>query len=156
MNESQNMEAERAAFEAHAKSRNLTLMRAVMGMGYYLADTNEAWNAWLAARRAAPAVGEDGLPPLPKAEYRLSPDGRPSLYDAEQVRQAQRDAVAADRAARAQQQAQSIADDDEFQYLTGQILGEGRNGGAAEEEIARLAAYIDARGRAGAGEACGS
>lgn len=68
---------------------------------------------YLAARRAAPAVGEDGLTPLPKAvghvvsEYvgcgiRIgaaswevsAPEDGADLYTAEQVRQAQREAVA--------------------------------------------------------------
>lgn len=39
----------RAGFEAHASSRGLTLIRARIGDGYYLADTNEAWKAWCAA-----------------------------------------------------------------------------------------------------------
>jgi hypothetical protein len=55
------------------------------------------WN-----QRRSPAVGEDGLPPLPAPFDAVEmADGRTEhVYSAEQVRQAQREAVAADRAAR--------------------------------------------------------
>jgi hypothetical protein len=56
------------------------------------AEVVAAWN-----RRAAPAdVGEDGLPELP-APVRMSADQAYLGYTAEQVRQAQRDAIAAER-----------------------------------------------------------
>lgn len=45
-------------------------------------------------------VGDGELPPLPKALYRLSPDSKPTLYDADQYRQGQREAIAFDRARR--------------------------------------------------------
>lgn len=49
----QDIEQFRAGFEAHAAGRGLTLVRAKIGDGYYLADTNEAWKAWTAAKLEA-------------------------------------------------------------------------------------------------------
>ncbi|WP_323142773.1 hypothetical protein [Massilia phyllosphaerae] len=76
-----------------------------------LGESIEAWN-----RRAAPALDASGLPPLSApvgtiypgnywtASVQATPPGTTiaTVYTAEQVRQAQRDAVAADRKARGQ------------------------------------------------------
>lgn len=157
-----NLEAERAAFEAHATPRGLTLMRAKIGNGYYLSDTNEAWHAWLAARRTAPPadVGADGLPLLPKPlRFAQWTGGEVFAYTAEQYRQGQREAIAADRRKQAALQAlydagqdieasgerQSIDDDPKFQQLAEHWRGEPYGTRSFENAWAELIAYIDGR-----------
>lgn len=103
--------------------------------------------------RRSPAVGEDGLPPLPEAdEYsatRMLPNGELApRFNGTSMRDYARIAIAADRAARAQQQAQSI-DSPEFRELL-RIYDSVIPGVDDEEEVTqRLIAHIDAWGRAG-------
>lgn len=72
------------------------------------------------------------------------------LYTAEQVRQAQRAAIAADRVARAQQQAQSIGNDPKFRELVEFWSGKYHSALAPiraghKEAWGALIAYIDGR-----------
>lgn len=120
-----------------------------------------AWN-----RRAAPIVGDDGLPPLPAPDVHAGTDPLLSpgtAYSAAKVRQAQRDAIAADRAARAQQKAQtggrgwigSVGDYAQFHVLLNTVCNaseelekaEGREVFAAADNLEKakdaLIAYID-------------
>jgi Lar family restriction alleviation protein len=115
MSKDHNPEAERAAPELancpFCASNDVATHEHFTGHGYMVLCHNctaegplhdakalaaEWWN------RRAPAVGEDGLPPLPKAALESwHIPGKPGhYYTAEQVRQAQRDAVAADQRAR--------------------------------------------------------
>lgn len=76
-------DAERAAFVAWMKARP--------GYPFAGAYANLMWDAWQAARRAAPALDASGLPPLAKPKAKTIGG---DFYTTEQVRQAQRDAVA--------------------------------------------------------------
>lgn len=126
-----------------------------------LAESAEDWN-----RRAASVVGDDGLPQLPEAdEYsatRMLPNGELApRFNGTTLRQYARAAIAADRAARAQQQAQSIGDDPKFQMLIAEYGAAGAVAdhdhtpatvAAMEAKYRALIAYIDGR-TAGAGDA---
>ena len=147
-----NMEAERAAFEAwFAKNSPSTNTKRRANGAYEAENLNALWDRWLIdagfpPRRAAPVVADDGLPPLPEPDADLLGDGTDMVWGAAKVRQAQRDAIAADRAARAQQQTQSI-DTPEFRVLVDAIDMEGRTN--HERGVAALMAHINAWGRAG-------
>lgn len=66
--------------------------------GTYKGMTEYRWEGWVAALASRPAeVDDEGLPPLPAP---LPLDDHEARYSAEQYRQGQRDAVAADRARR--------------------------------------------------------
>lgn len=103
-------QAERADFEAWATSQG-HMIDSVLETGgrmYVSGFTRRAWDVWQAARAASPALGAEGLPPLPQSmhSYQASSDSEfaanwKAAYTAEQVRQAQRDAVAVDRLAQA-------------------------------------------------------
>lgn len=93
MNQDHNQAAERAAL--------IEYLMLNFSIGHDEADFH-ARN--MPGSRRSPAVGEDGLPPLPApgiAAYAIV--GKDGAFTAEQVRQAQRDAVAADRRARQSQ-----------------------------------------------------
>lgn len=69
----------------------------------YDASNGDAWYVWKACWAAALAsrpaeVDDEGLPPLPEPKY--CADDLTDIFTAEQFRQGQRDAVAADRARR--------------------------------------------------------
>lgn len=73
----------------------------------YDASNGDAWYVWKACWAAALAshpaeVDDEGLPPLPKAKMIVGQNlnSLHVLFTAEQYRQGQRDAVAADRAQR--------------------------------------------------------
>lgn len=151
-----NMEAERAAPELapcpfcgqsdHAQHLP-TCWFLLRDIGASRARLAAAWN-----RRAAPVVGDDGLPPLPEPlRFAQWTGGEVFAYTAEQVRQAQRDAIAADRAARAQQQAQGIGDDPEFLELLSDYATSTFTEFGAREKKAALITHIDGR-TAGIGE----
>lgn len=98
-----NIDAERAAFEAWAWGARTWVFSDEMAKtfedGYYIEpDVQTAWAAWQAGRRTPSAsIGEDGLPELPEPDADLLGDGQYPVWREAQVRQAQRDAVAADR-----------------------------------------------------------
>lgn len=107
------------------------------------ADEKEAW----IAKCAAPVVADDGLPPLPDDYYMLAAPGR-KVYDEDHMRQYARDAIAADRAARAQQQAQSVGDSVDFQALLSDVMVASKTGQSVTvvaEKVQALIAYIDGR-----------
>jgi hypothetical protein len=91
---------ERAVFEAKYRGM-LDLTPCAENDSYMAYSTYCAWRAWKdrgAALASRPAeVDDEGLPPLPTPW----PNSFPYSYTAEQYRQGQRDAVAADRARRA-------------------------------------------------------
>lgn len=90
-----NMEAERAAFMSGYRVRH-NIPDFVPDNTIWAGQlSQDEFNGWLAARRAAPAVGEDGLPPLPAPDADLLGDGAYPVWNERQVRQAQREAVAA-------------------------------------------------------------
>jgi len=132
MAEQRTLEAKRADFEAWALDH--------LGQGYPLTMdehtyehpvTRWAFRAWQAARAAPPALDAEGLPELPKP-VRMSADQAYLGYTAEQVRQAMRDAVAADRQARAAE----IAD------LREQLALEQEHLRQAVENIAKMRAQL--------------
>lgn len=130
-------EAERAAFEAWRVRKGYSTNKWHDG-GYVDSNTQNGWEVWQAARRA-PAPVADGLPPLPDPHAKVidhdnaggtsTVDAWIELYDglytAEQVEQIRRDAIAADRQARAsvpaagavQQPVGSIEDYSQFHNL---------------------------------------
>jgi hypothetical protein len=86
----QNIDAERAAFNAWFDAT------------MYREDARDAMEvAWLAARRSA-AIGEGGLPELPRPAITYADHSYPA-YSKKQMEQYARDAIAADREARANQ-----------------------------------------------------
>lgn len=113
---------ERAAFEASRPSFEAAMRAAGhrtdrWGDGTYNGRTEYRWEGWVAALASRPAeVDDEGLPPLPPEAARAMKGaaaffvkwqdagkdlrGALMLYTAEQYRQGQRDAVAADRARR--------------------------------------------------------
>lgn len=102
---------ERAAFERHERWANLRRVgvdRDGSGGWYENPCVQSAWEGWQAraALASRPAeVDDEGLPPLPEGTpimHIADETGSGSkAYTAEQYRQGQRDAVAADRARRA-------------------------------------------------------
>lgn len=97
---------ERAAFERHEHASNLRRVgveRDGSGGWYENPCVQSAWEGWQAraALASRPAeVDDEGLPPLPKGRYAWEYSGG-VVYDEDEFRQGQRDAVAADRARRA-------------------------------------------------------
>jgi hypothetical protein len=104
LNQGASIEAERAAFEAFAKPQPYWWN----GRTYSDLHTQIAWDTWLAARRIpAAATGAGELPPLPEPELH---NFGVYAYTAEQYREGQRAAIAADRAQRKQAALQEIID----------------------------------------------
>jgi hypothetical protein len=106
----------------------------------------------LAARRAPPALDTEGLPPLPEpvdtlaAEDGFNVIGEQGVYTAEQVRQAMRDAVAADRRAHGKRLI-SINEDVGFQAALVDLMCAAQNGlnvTAQSERVQALTDVIDA------------
>jgi hypothetical protein len=95
-----NLEAERAA--PGITDAEIAGIMGWRGPGVYSGPTLRKIRRVLEEDRArrAPALGEDGLPPLPEPDADLLGDGQYLAWGEKRVRQAQRDAVAADRAAR--------------------------------------------------------
>lgn len=110
---SDELKAERTAFEAWASSQNWITDRDRFGE-YRYSTARDGWEAWQAARCAAPAdLDAEGLPPLQEPFTTVIDHNNAAgestvdawielyepLYTADQVRQAQRNAIAAYRRA---------------------------------------------------------
>ena len=137
-----NYDAQAGDAQEYARVREEFELATKLGARFDIDSAMLNVDALLNATRAAP-VGEVELPePLRFAQWT---GGEVFAYTAEQVRQAQRDAIAADRAARAQQQAQSV-DTPEFRKLLDELVDAAAlNVGAYHYARAALIAYIDGR-----------
>ena len=95
-------DTEREAFEAWASNEFPDYFMDKDPVGdYYAEPIDVSWKGWRAALASRPAeVDDEGLPPLPDRYVGLSPFPGRKYFTAEQYRQGQRDAVAADRARR--------------------------------------------------------
>jgi hypothetical protein len=103
----ENIDAERAAFEAWLRSRWPNAVRPIdektVTGSYAFTENNLLWEAWQAARRTPSAsIGEDGLPELPWGDdFEAWLEVRTGHEVRTEIRQYARDAIAADRRARA-------------------------------------------------------
>ena len=99
MADTRDIEASRPEFEAQMRASGYRDDR--HDTGEYVGVTSNRWEGWIAALASRPAeVDDKGLPPLPPSDPDLVKRFGPPTYTAEQYRQGQRDAVAADRARR--------------------------------------------------------
>lgn len=140
-----NQEAERAA--PGISDAEIAGIMGWRGPGAYTEATLRKIRRVLEEDRARrlPVVGDDGLPPLPSYVQSSFPHGYDNLYSEGQIRQYARDAIAADRAARAQQQAQSVGEDEQFRKLFFAAKHASWNFDERTPELDALIAYIDGR-----------
>lgn len=114
----ENIDAERAAFETWARDtdQGYASFKGTCEPGgwyYFEDDAQAAWAAWQAGRRTPyTSIGEDGLPELPS-------DKLATTYTGDEMRKYARDALAADRRARADlaQGAQSVKRPGAWKFL---------------------------------------
>ena len=140
-----NQDAERAAQE-YARVREEFELAIKFGARFDIDSAMLNVDALLYARRAAPVVGDDGLPPLPERPKSMM--GRTLDYSDDDMRDYAASDIAADRAARAQQQAQSVGDSVDFQALLSDVLVASKTGQSVTvvaEKVQALIAYIDGR-----------